>query len=572
MPTLDWIGKKAVVNHHREVPYRLLHCDKSKSVGDPDAGNLLVQGDNLEALKALLPYYAGKVKCIYIDPPYNTGNEAWVYNDNVNSPEIKAWLGDVVGKEAEDLSRHDKWLCMMYPRLRLLREFLPDDGAIFISCDNNELGNLLALASEAFPRWEQTVIPVVNNLKGRNDKANIAQCHEYVIAITSPFFVAGGLPLSEQQKAKFNCIDGRGERYQKRDLRKRGGPDTREERPNLFFPIFRLPDGKLVLDEPEAKHDRIIPLKSDGVDGRWRWGSKKVAANLPWLEATYVKKSNKWNVDYRVYLNASITIDTEFEDEESDDYEDNFDEVGDEPIERSTKPKSFWWGPEFSSDRAGKYLKALIGKKAFEYPKPLEMIKRIVAMASDTNIIVMDSFAGSGTTGEAVLRLNNEDGQSRNFILIEMLDKVAATVVVPRLEATISQVGQSGFRFCTLGEPLFDAEGSVNSVVTFPDLAAHVFFCETGSPIPRKADAASPLIGTFQNRAIYLLHASQSMGVADASAGNVLTVAVLETLPTPADDFAGQRVVYAEGCTVPEDRLAAKGVTFKQVPYQIEGL
>ena len=116
MPTLDWIGKKSVVNHHREVPYRLIHCDKANSVGDPDAGNLLVQGDNLEALKALLPYYAGKVKCIYIDPPYNTGNEGWVYNDNVNSPEIRAWLGATVGKEAEDLSRHDKWLCMMYPK------------------------------------------------------------------------------------------------------------------------------------------------------------------------------------------------------------------------------------------------------------------------------------------------------------------------------------------------------------------------------------------------------------------------------------------------------------------------
>ena len=198
MPTLDWIGKKAVVNHHREVPYRLLNCDKSKSTGDPDAGNLLVQGDNLEALKALLPYYAGKVKCIYIDPPYNTGNESWVYNDNVNSPEISVWLGSIVGKEAEDLSRHDKWLCMMYPRLRLLKEFLTNDGAIFISCDNNELGNLLALSGEIFTRWDQAIISVVNNLKGRNDKATIAQCHEYLVAITSKSFVSGGLPLTEQ--------------------------------------------------------------------------------------------------------------------------------------------------------------------------------------------------------------------------------------------------------------------------------------------------------------------------------------------------------------------------------------
>ncbi len=150
MPTLDWIGKRAVINHHRDVPYRLIHCDKTKSFGDPDAGNLLVQGDNLEALKALLPYYAGKVKCIYIDPPYNTGNEGWVYNDNVNSPEIRAWLGKVVGKEAEDLSRHDKWLCMMYPRLRLLREFLTEDGSLWASIDDSEYHSFRFLADEIF--------------------------------------------------------------------------------------------------------------------------------------------------------------------------------------------------------------------------------------------------------------------------------------------------------------------------------------------------------------------------------------------------------------------------------------
>src|SRR6266496_2390625 len=142
MPTLEWIGKKAVLNHHRQVPYRLLKSENSLSVGDAASGNLLVQGDNLLALKALLPYYAGKVKCIYIDPPYNTGNENWVYNDNVNSPEMRTWLGKVVGAEAEDLSRHDKWLCMMYPRLQLLKQLLSRDGLFAISIDDNEL-NLL---------------------------------------------------------------------------------------------------------------------------------------------------------------------------------------------------------------------------------------------------------------------------------------------------------------------------------------------------------------------------------------------------------------------------------------------
>ena len=180
MPTLDWIGKKAVVNHHREVPYRLIHCDKDKSVGDPDAGNLLVQGDNLEALKALLPYYAGKVKCIYIDPPYNTGNEGWVYNDNVNSPEMRAWLGKVVGKEAEDLSRHDKWLCMMYPRLRLLKEFLSEDGVIIVSIDDNEVNGLRFLLNEILGT-KNFIAQIIWDKTRKNDAKLFSVGHEYAV-------------------------------------------------------------------------------------------------------------------------------------------------------------------------------------------------------------------------------------------------------------------------------------------------------------------------------------------------------------------------------------------------------
>ncbi|MDD5608487.1 MAG: DNA methyltransferase, partial [Ignavibacterium sp.] len=152
MPTLSWIGKEAVEKHHLEIPYRLLEYDDSLSIGDKESGNLIVEGDNLLALKALLPYYAGKIKCIYIDPPYNTGNEGWKYNDNVNSPEIRKWLNDTVGKEGEDLSRHDKWLCMMYPRLSLLKRLLRKDGAIFISIDDNEQANLRLLLDEIFGR------------------------------------------------------------------------------------------------------------------------------------------------------------------------------------------------------------------------------------------------------------------------------------------------------------------------------------------------------------------------------------------------------------------------------------
>ncbi|MEW6421386.1 MAG: site-specific DNA-methyltransferase [Deinococcota bacterium] len=150
MPTLDWIGKKAVLNHHNEIPYRTLRCDPTLSIGDAASGNLLVHADNLQALRALLPYYGGQVQLVYIDPPYNTGEEKWIYNDAVNSPEVAAWLGKVVGSEAQDLSRHDKWLCFMYPRLQLLKRFLKPEGALFVSIDDNESAHLRLLLDEIF--------------------------------------------------------------------------------------------------------------------------------------------------------------------------------------------------------------------------------------------------------------------------------------------------------------------------------------------------------------------------------------------------------------------------------------
>ncbi|HPU19976.1 MAG TPA: site-specific DNA-methyltransferase, partial [Alicycliphilus sp.] len=182
MPTLNWIGKDAVVKHHKDVPFRLLEPDAALSCGAAGSGNLIVQGDNLHALKALLPRYAGQVKCIYIDPPYNTGNEGWVYNDNVNSPEIRRWLGEVVGKEGETLDRHDRWLCMMYPRLVLLKQFLREDGAIFVSIDDNEVGTLRLLMDEIFGSGN-FVANVIWQKKYAvaNDHKTIAPMHDFVL-------------------------------------------------------------------------------------------------------------------------------------------------------------------------------------------------------------------------------------------------------------------------------------------------------------------------------------------------------------------------------------------------------
>ena len=184
MPTLTWIGKEAVVNHHQQVPFHLLKDVPELACGQPGDGNLIVQGDNLIALKALLPYYAGQVKCIYIDPPYNTGNEGWVYNDNVNSPIIREWLGKTVGKEGETLDRHDRWLCMMYPRLALLKQFLREDGVILISIDDFEAHNLRSMMEELFG-GQNFIAQLIWDKTRKNDAKLFSVGHEYLLVFAN---------------------------------------------------------------------------------------------------------------------------------------------------------------------------------------------------------------------------------------------------------------------------------------------------------------------------------------------------------------------------------------------------
>lgn len=526
MPTLDWIGKKAVVNHHREVPYRLIHCDKDKSVGDPDAGNLLVQGDNLEALKALLPYYAGKVKCIYIDPPYNTGNEGWVYNDNVNSPEIKAWLGSVVGKEAEDLSRHDKWLCMMYPRLRLLKEFLSEDGSIWISIDDNESHTLKLLCDEVFGRTNFIANIVWQKRTSPEARVSLGDAHEDVLV-----YANGNGNIS------FNKLELSEDSFSNPDHDPRGvwaSTDFTAQgfRPNQMYEI-QLPNGHLI-SPPEGRcwaniESVFLKLKAD---------------NRIWFG-----KSN----DARPRVKKFFS-------------------------ELAGKSSWTWWpNNEVGHSQEGKKESILLfGSDAFATPKPERLIARVIKLATNPGDLILDSFAGSGTTGAVAHKMG------RKHISVEMGEH-AHTHIMPRyskviegeqggISKDVGWQGGGGFRFCTLGEPLFDADGNVSPAVTYPDLAAHVFFCETGSPIPRHATGETPLIGTFQGRAIYLLHNADAVGVASTNSGNVLTGGVLDTLPLPEPGFDGARIVYGEGCTVPDDRLSRMNVTFKQIPYQIEGL
>ena len=538
MPTLDWIGKQAVVNHHREVSYRLIHCDGALSAGDAEAGNLLVQGDNLQALRALLPYYAGKVKCIYIDPPYNTGNEGWIYNDNVNSPEMRAWLGQVVGKEAEDLSRHDKWLCMMYPRLRLLRDFLREDGVIFVSIDDNENHHLRFVMNEVFgARCFIGDIIWRSSDSSNNDTKKISLDHNYTLAYSrkddwSPFLLA----RSDANNAHYsNPDDDPNGPWFPGNL---SSPNPRE---NLRFTI-QHPDG------------RVLQPPANG----WRWSRSLVQDKIESGEIVFNRTER--GILRKTYLKE----------------------------QHGLAPSSLWTDlDETGHNRNAKYELKQIFSEAntsdlFSTPKPTKFIHKLLRIATEGDDLILDSFAGSGTTGHAVLDLNKQDGGNRQFILVEMDEAIAASVTAQRLRRVITGYDKGGdatkpveglgggFRFCRLGVPLFDEYGDIAEAVTFPDLAAHIFFSETGVPIPARAQ--SEFLGIHQGRAVYLLFDAAHAGAAREAAGNVLTPDRLTALPKPPAGFDGTSVVYAEGCTVSADRLKAACVVFKQIPYQVEGV
>lgn len=470
---------------------------------------------------------------------------------------------------------------MMYPRLRLLREFLRDDGVMFVSIDHNEVSAFDLLLSETFSGFETIAIPVVNNMKGRNDREYIATCHEYLFLIAKKNFISAGLPLTQKQRTEFKHRDDDGYLYALRDLRKRGGADTRELREQLWFPIYKNPkSGELSLKEHDGWIE-IWPMKKDGTEGCWRWGQTRVKRYLETLVPSYAKANKKWNVSYRVYLDAER--EEELFEDDPDNFSEDYDDETEDAIERTTKPKSFWWGPELSTDNAGKALRDIFsGKKVFEYTKPVPLIQKLLHMLGDRDALVLDSFAGSGTTGHAALDLNKQDGGNRRFILVEMENAIARDVTAERLRRVIDGYDKGGdpgkpvdglgggFRFCRLGQPLFDEFGDIADAVTFPNLAAHIFFAETGVPIPHRAQ--SEFLGTHQGRAVYLLFDEINREVPQEAAGNVLTPDRLDALPPSPEGFEGVRVVYAEGCTVSADRLKAAGVVFKQIPYQVEGV
>jgi len=540
MPTLNWIGKEAVVKHHKDVPYRLLEpvaelsCPPRPQAGEglgvrgATTENLIVQGDNLHALKALLPRYAGQVKCIYIDPPYNTGNEGWAYNDNVNSPEIKRWLGEVVGKEGETLDRHDRWLCMMYPRLLLLKQFLREDGVIFVSIDDNEVATLRLLMDEVFATknfvatiaWQRRISP--------DARLGLSQAHDHIVvfAKNNDALNFHSIPLSKDQAKNFKNPDNdkRGE-WTSTDFTAQGW------RPNQMYEI-RTPSGA-VFSPPQGRCWANIESGFQQLLSEGRMWFGKDGKGCPRIK-TYLAESS------------------------------------------GVRAWTWWTNQECGHNQeAKKEINEIIGHDVpFDTPKPTRLIQRILQIATNQDSLILDSFAGSGTTGHAVLKQNAEDGGKRRFILVEMDDNIARNVTAERVrrvaqgytngkDQAVEGLGGS-FQFCTLSkEPLFTAEGQIRSDVTFAQLAEFVWFVETGTGLTSPA-GSSPLLSTHEGRAIYLLY-NGILKDKSVAGGNVLTGAVYDILP-PHD---GPKIIFAAACRLGAARLAREQIIFKQTPYAL---
>lgn len=543
MPTLEWIGKEKVVNHHLEVPYRVLERNYSfdengQHEDDNGSENMIIRGDNLEALKALLPRYEGKVKCIYIDPPYNTGEEGWVYNDNVNEPHIKEWLHKTVGKEGEDLSRHDKWLCMMYPRLKILHRLLSKDGFIAVSINDCELYNLGEIMNDIFGVSNRLACaPLRSEPSGGKDKSVLRTGHEYIL-----FYSKGdqsSLCKEEKSTGELNLRDFKGKYRKGRELRKWGAGSLRQDRENMWF-AFTAPDG-----------EKVFPVRNDGQEGRWRIGKDNILTqailNNP--------EEAHWELcpyDDGIVVNGKTERWVPFE------------KIRDE--KRSFGWNSWLDGYGTNAD-ATAVIKSIFGEKIFDTPKPLTLIEWIVSLHNDDNGIVLDSFAGSGTTAHAVLNMNKADGGNRKFILVEMMD-YADSITAERVKRVIKGYGEGknavegtggNFSFYDLGEPLMIGD-VLNENVSVDKIREYVYFTDTKHPLPEAKPEEPCFMGVHVNSAYYFYYEKQAVTTLDRE--------FLHSVKTKAEAY----VIYADLCTLSEAELEKYHITFKKIPRDIAKL
>lgn len=504
-----------------------------------DSGNKIIHGDNLEALKSLLPQYEGRIKCIYIDPPYNTGNEKWVYNDNVNDPKIKKWLGEVVGKQGEDLSRHDKWLCMMYPRLKLLQKLLAEDGAIFISIDDNEQAHLKLLCDEIFGA-NNFIGQVVwfKKRKGSYLSKEFVSLTEYVICYrkNNKLNLYGGKPNSGESQPLVKRTNAVGVltfpanivRTKLLDKTYQSGIYGKGSSSVELLTDIRIENG-IIVNEFQLK-------------GPFIWTQEFLNSELKQGAEIVI---NTTNLQPRVFRN-------------SDDKYKGF--------------PSFIDGREFSATNDDAYENLIdIFKEEgiFNYSKPVEFVLFCINSIAyfDKTAIILDSFAGSGTTAHAVLKLNEKDGGNRKFILVEMED-YAESITAERVRRVMKGYGEGAaavagtggaFDYYELGEPMFDKEKNLNENIGEEKIREYIYYTETKRHLEReRTESAKYLLDTSNDTGYYFYYEQDCL--------TTLGVDTLHIVTEPAEQY----VIYADVCTLSEEDMAAKNIVFKKIPRDIK--
>ncbi|WP_186422596.1 site-specific DNA-methyltransferase [Lacrimispora celerecrescens] len=559
MPTLEWIGKDKVVNHHLDVPYRVLehqysYNESGKHKEDINSENMIIHGDNLLALKSLLPRYEGQIKCIYIDPPYNTGTEGWVYNDNVNDPVIRKWLGEVVGPEGEDLSRHDKWLCMIYPRLKLLQRLLANDGVIFINIGEDEHSNLKLVCDEIFGA-RNYVTDFGRQMKSGGAKGRYyTPSLDYILTYAKnidmlPYFRAVMTQKQIDVFYKFTQTEGprKGEKYGEERLFK----SSLEARANQRYYI-QCPDGSYAIPPGETKPEKlqegliVTPLKTDKV---WKWiyprYQQEYAAGNIIFKRTKTSglldengKQCKWNIYNKLWLN--------------------------EQQEKGVVPSNLI--TDYENRQSAAELKNL--HLNFNFAKPVRLIQYMLTISQqDKNAIILDSFAGSGTTAHAVLNMNKADGGHRKFILVEMGD-YADAITAERVKRVIDGYGEGknaventggDFSYYELGETLMNGD-NLNEDIGIDKIREYVYFTETKCRLNEEKKDEPFLLGVHINTAYYFYY--------DKDAVTILNRDFLHSVKTRSDSY----VMYADLCTLSQAELEKYHITFKKIPRDITRL
>ena len=400
-----WPDKsKAILLANSPINATLRPC-REESVDFDNTQNLYIEGDNLDVLKCLKETYLHKVKMIYIDPPYNTGND-FVYEDDfaqssadylANSGQYDE-QGNRMVTNAESNGRfHTDWLNMIYPRLKVARDLLTDDGVIFISIDDNEVENLRKVCDEVFGESNDIAqIIIENNPRGRQSDTFFATSHEYLLCLAKKVTEAiiKGMPLTEEQKAEYKFVDENG-KYRLLGLRQRGVASLREDRPDMFFPIWVNPMTQEISLTEIANWNKVIPKKSDGREGRWMWGKTKCETDFNRLVSKFISTRNEYDIFVKDYLYK-------------------------EDKTRTRKQKTVWSDKILNNQVGTQEVKAILGGDYMSFPKSTGFIKQVVQLGSDEDSLILDFFSGSATTAHAVMQLNAEDGGKRKFIMVQL--------------------------------------------------------------------------------------------------------------------------------------------------------